>query len=226
MAQKSTQRIVIAANGAYGPTERLRPYLECADILIACDGGGTWLHRHGYQPQILMGDLDSIDTSALAALEGSGCLIERYPVAKDETDGELALLKAASLGATDIILIGALGGRIDHELANIWLLAMPQLQGISVTIFDGVSFLRLTCDTMTLSGAAGDTVSLIPMGGQVLGITTSGLAYPLRDEPLFLGPARGVSNVMLADTAQISLKEGRLLVIHTPQSHLADDDIL
>lgn len=220
MPQKPAHRVVIAANGSYAFPQRLRPYLDRADTIIACDGGATWLAAQGYAPDILMGDLDSIDAQTLATLSASGCLIERYPVDKDETDGELALAKAAALGATQIVLIGALGGRIDHELANILLLAMPQLEGRQVTLFDGVSFVRLATTSLALEGKAGDTVSLIPLGGEVQGITTVNLQYPLHGETLYVGPARGISNVMLRDTALVTLTQGRLLVIHTPYEHL------
>ncbi|MBM3190054.1 MAG: thiamine diphosphokinase, partial [Chloroflexi bacterium] len=135
---------------------------------------------------------------------------------------ELALLEAAAMGATRITLLGALGGRVDHQIANLMLLAMPQLAGIETVIYDGRSRVLLADGEATLRGEVGDTVSLIPLGGDAEGIETSGLQYPLRDETLRFGPARGVSNVLVAPIARITARSGRLLVVHTPQQHLGE----
>jgi thiamine pyrophosphokinase len=153
----------------------------------------------------------------LANLEKSACAILRYAPAKDETDTELALRYAVQQAPARITLIGALGGRIDHELANIMLLALPALGGIPTTIYDGATWVRLlAAGQLVLQGAAGDTVSLLPLGGDCHGVTTVNMAYPLNDETLFFGPARGISNIMLGPTAQVLVRAGRLLVVHTP----------
>ncbi|MBN1399243.1 MAG: thiamine diphosphokinase [Anaerolineae bacterium] len=219
-----SREVVIVANGTFAHAERLLPILEGADQIIAADGGGNWLYDQGRIPDLVVGDLDSISAEVLAAFRAHGCQLERHRPDKDETDTELALLAARDRGARRIVLLGALGGRIDHTLANILLLAMPQLAGSEVLIFDGTSFLFLAQDETLISGEVGDLVSLIPWGGAAHGIRTEGLRYPLREESLRVGPARGVSNVLVQPQARVTLEAGALLVVHTPKRYLSEDE--
>ena len=216
------RHVVVVANGEFAFEERLFDLLDAADVVIAADGGANWLVTHGRRPDILVGDMDSVSAEILARLAETGCRMVRHAPHKDETDTELALMEAVALGASQITLLGALGGRIDHEMANILLLAMPQLAGVPTSIYDGRSCLSLVARETIISGECGDTVSLIPLGGDACGITTEGLEYPLCDESLLVGPARGVSNVLVASEARISVESGRLLVVHTPRYHLAE----
>ncbi len=213
--------IVVVANGVFSrrktPQERLRALVRGADTIVAADGGVNWLQRQGLAPAALIGDLDSARPTLVRRLASSGCVIQRYLPTKDETDTELALLYAAREAPESITIIGALGGRLDHELGNIMLLALPALRGIATAIYDGTSWVRLLqAGQMIVHGSAGDTVSLLPLGGDCQGVRTSGLGYPLNDETLRFGPARGVSNFMLSEKAQIEVRVGRLLVVHTP----------
>ena len=210
---------IVVVNGEFARPGPLLAALRTADLVVAADGGANWLHAQGLAPDVLIGDLDSVTADVLAELATAGCTIIRHSPHKDETDTELALLYAVAQRPTRITLLGALGGRVDHELANIMLLALPQLAGIPTAIYDGASWLWLaTAASASISGAAGDLVSLLPWGGDCLGVTTHGLAYPLHDEPLLFGPARGISNVMLAASAEVTVRVGRLLVVHTPQT--------
>jgi thiamine pyrophosphokinase len=210
--------IIVVVNGEFARPEPLLAVLQTADLVVAADGGANWLRAQGLAPDVLIGDLDSVAADALAELEAADGIIIRHSTHKDETDTELALLYAIAHRPTHVTVLGALGGRIDHELANIMLLALPQLEGTSTTIYDGASWVRLaTAGSVSLSGAEGDLVSLLPWGGDCFGVTTHGLAYPLLDEPLPFGPARGISNVMLAASAEVTVRSGRLLVVHTPR---------
>jgi thiamine pyrophosphokinase len=144
---------------------------------------------------------------------------------KDESDTELAVLEALRRGADGILIVGGLGGtRIDHALANIGLLAMPDLAGRRVAMLDAGSRISLVRAPgpdgapvhRTLPGRTGDLVSLLPVGEGVAGVTTHGLAYPLDDEPLPAGPARGLSNVRASSDASVTLRAGLLLVVESP----------
>ncbi len=143
---------------------------------------------------------------------------------KDESDTELCLLAALERGATDIRILGAAGGsRLDHELANVSLLAHPRLDGIDVRIEDGGTTIRRMGTaggpgSLDVRGAPGDLITLLPIDGLVEGVTTHDLLYPLRAEPLTPGPARGLSNVMSRHAARVQTERGRLLVIHTRQT--------
>jgi thiamine pyrophosphokinase len=216
--------IVVVANGRFPYEDRLLPIVEAADAIVAADGGANWLAAHDITPAVLVGDMDSISPELLATLEARNCRIVRYSSHKDETDTELALLEALALGARQITLVGALGGRTDHSLANILLLAMPALRAVRVRIFDGISYLSIIHDVAVLYGQAGDILSLLPIAGDAEGITTEGLEYPLRQETLPLGPARGVSNVFLQSTARVTVQRGKLLAVHTPRAYAEEPD--
>ena len=194
-----------------------------ADV-IAADGGYTRAVRLGLRPDLLVGDLDSLSATALASAEADGVAVHRALAAKDESDAELALLEAVRRGATRITVLGAFGGpRLDHALANLWLLAHPALAGADVVLLDGAARARLVSApdgggapvTHPLWGPVDGLVTLLPFGGDAVGVTTRGLRYPLRDEPLPSGPARGLSNVRDAEDAAVTLAGGRLLVVET-----------
>ena len=140
-------------------------------------------------------------------------VILRHPRAKDETDLELALLHAATLGAAQIDILGALGGRWDHTLANVALLALPELVGRQTRLLADRQTLFLVRDSAVLEGRRGDTISLLPLTGAAHGVTTAGLQYPLSDATLSFDRARGVSNVLLDPPGRVSLRAGLLLVV-------------
>jgi thiamine pyrophosphokinase len=201
---------------ASAPELDIAPYQEhirAADLLIAADGGALPLLRAGIVPHVAIGDMDSIDAAGLAELEAHAVTLRRFPREKDETDLELALLYAAAAGATTIDILGALGGRWDHTLANVALLALPELCERRTRLLADHQTLFLVRDTATLEGQAGDTVSLLPLAGAAHGVTTKGLRYPLDDATLSYERARGVSNVLLDPPGHVSLREGLLLVV-------------
>lgn len=209
---------LIFANGDPADGPMVRKWLARAEspYLLAADGGAHIAAHYGLHPHRVVGDMDSISPALLADLEARGAQIARYPAAKDETDLELALIDAASRNHDPIIVIGAVGNRLDHTLANVYLLALPQLEGRTVKLVGGreeVTLLRP--GTHRIDGRSGDTISLLPVGGAAGGVRTEGLSYPLHGETLHFGPARGVSNVMAGVTAHVTLNSGWLLLIHT-----------
>ena len=194
--------------------------LTDAGLVIAADGGATWLAAIGRRPDLLVGDLDSVDMALVAELERGGVPVERHPRDKDASDLELALVAARARGATSITILGGLGGaRLDHELANVLLLADPGWDaGLApVEMRQGATLvvgLRGPAEHR-LEGGPGDLVSLLPVGGDVTGVTTVDLGYSLRDEPLALGRARGLSNVVAGAHPSLSLRSGTLLIVES-----------
>lgn len=190
-------------------------------LVVAADGGAARARLAGLRPDLVVGDADSLDAAGLAAVRAAGIPVELAPAAKDESDLELAALAALARGATRITVLGALGGpRFDHALANAWLLAHPALAGRAVVLLDATTRIQLLDATggpaaAELAGRAGDLVSLLPFGADAEGVSTAGLAYALRDEPLHVGPARGLSNVRSGSAARVALRAGRLLVVET-----------
>jgi thiamine pyrophosphokinase len=213
--------VLIFANGELATTEWVEPYLARATAVIAADGGAHHLLALERIPDIVIGDLDSISAEGERWLREGNAKIMAYSRAKEETDLELALQYAAARYPEAAILIFAtLGGRLDQTLANILLLAHPAVHGRTVQLVEPDQRAWLIDAGTRIQGRPGDTVSLIPVGGDVLVAETSGLRWPLRGEKLLFGPARGISNEMTADVATIRLEHGRLLCIHihTPGS--------
>ncbi len=208
-------RTVIIANGEPPTGGDLQRWLRDGDTLLCADGGARAALAYGLRPERVIGDFDSLTESELDRLAQRGVLLDRHPTHKDETDLELALRYATSTGCEEIVVLGALGGRLDQTVANVMLLAMPQLVGRRVVIASGAekTFLLRPGAPFELRGSAGDVVSLIPFGGDATGVRTEGLEYPLREETLSFGPARGVSNVMLGERATVALAGGLLLCV-------------
>lgn len=190
-------------------------------FIIAADGGLRAALRYSLKPALIIGDMDSVTADELRPFENDASVsIVRHPPEKDETDLELALLWVAqNLDAGEVesvTIIGGLGGRVDQTIANLYLLALPELDGYDIRLVDGNQEIKLLRPgTHHIAGTQGDTISLIPLGGAVSGIHTDGLYYPLRGETLRFGPARGVSNVMTQESATITLVDGALLLTHT-----------
>jgi thiamine pyrophosphokinase len=199
-----------------------------ADLVIAADGGARKVARAGLISDLVVGDGDSLGATGLAEVVAAGIAVERADAAKDESDLELAVLAAVARGAGQLTILGALGGpRFDHALANAWLLAHRALEGRVAVLLDARTRIRLLAASpggdggpagraeAILAGQAGDLVSLFPFGADAAGVVTDGLAYPLRDEPLLAGPARGLSNIRLGPEARVSLRSGCLLIVET-----------
>lgn len=205
-------RVVIVANGLMDdPAGDFARWVDVESVLVAADGGTHHLLACGLTPQHIIGDLDSLSPEIQADLSTHGVHFYPHPVHKDETDLELALLWAADqYPEAQLVLLGAMGGRPDQALANLLLLALPQLQGRDTVIAEGPWRVRLIRDGETglFPGTPGDTLSLLPLGGPAYGVTTTGLAYTLQDETLTFGPARGVSNVLTAVQATVTVRKG------------------
>lgn len=207
-------KVVVVASGDFD--EEDASWLDDADLLIAADGGAAALARHDRRPELLVGDLDSIEPALVERLAVAGTRVERHPANKDASDTELAIAAAVSAGATEIILLGAAGGdRLDHELANLLLLADPALAALDVRAVHGAITIRVLHGggVAGLVGSAGDLVTLLPIGGDASGVTTHGLRWRLDGASLRMGRSRGLSNEVLAAPASVRLERGTLFVV-------------
>jgi thiamine pyrophosphokinase len=208
--------VVVVASGAMAAGDAR--WLDAADLVIAADGGSATLDGLGRRPDRLVGDLDSTDAALVARLEADGVPIERHPADKEATDTELAVKAAIAAGASAVVVLGALGGtRLDHELANLLLLADPRLDGIDARVVHDTATARVLRGrgSVGLDGASGDLVTLLPIGGDAYGVTADGLRWPLAAATLRLGASRGISNEITVPPASVSVEDGVLLVIET-----------
>ncbi len=213
-----TDRALIFANGDPYPGEMVRrAFAEAGDAhIIAADGGARMARFYGYTPHVIIGDMDSLSPVDLTAFVQQGAASQRYPAEKAETDLELALQYAVRHGITWLRIVGAVGNRFDQTIANVQLLSLPELDAIDAAMISGGQVIyMLRPGNHTLHGQPGDTLSLIPMSAAVEEIETEDLFYPLHKETLYFGPARGVSNVLVTNSARISFPRGLLLAVHT-----------
>ena len=207
-------RAVVFVNGDIADYAAVPRWLRKDDYLIAADGGARHMEILGLSPAVIVGDLDSIDPALLSRLQKEGADVEQHPAAKDATDLELAIARAVRDGATEILLLGAFGGRLDQTIANLLILAHNNWT-LPLTIAEGDQLARVLRgrQSVTLSGPTGGYVSAVALSEEVSGVTYRGLEYPLENATLSLGSTRGVSNTLASSPAQISIESGILLVI-------------
>jgi thiamine pyrophosphokinase len=205
---------VIVIGGS--PPNAVAPGSLPADALvIAADSGLDHAEALGLEVALVVGDLDSVTSEALARAETHGTDVVRYPASKDATDTELAIEAAVAAGCDRIVGLSGGGDRLDHVLGAVLAFASPHLVGIDVELrwMAGTARVLRGPGVLEISGAPGDLLSLLPVHGAVGGITTEGLRYPLTDDTLPPGSSRGVSNVLLDRLASVSARSGTLLVV-------------
>jgi len=198
------------AGGITGDREFFSNFFSKEDYIICADGGLRNAEYLGLLPDLIVGDMDSYDGNT----DKFSCKIISFPEEKDKTDTELAIEYARDVSPCEIIIIGALGRRFDHALGNVHLLFKGFTMKIPVVIIDSYQRIDLVWKDLYIdSGKAGDIISLIPFTGEVTGIVTSGLKYPLQHDTLYAGETRGISNEILQIPSTIKIKSGLLLVI-------------
>ncbi len=204
--------VVVVAGGAPPPVDAVRDLPRDAPV-IAADGGLENALALGLEPLAAIGDFDSVSPEALEAAAADGVRVVRHPEAKDATDLELALDAALALSPDRIHVLAGDGGRLDHLLAALLLLASPKYASVRIDAVFGRARVHVVRGERVLEGELGDMVSLVAVNGVAEGVTTDGLEYPLVGETLEPGSSRGVSNVFTNDLARVGAERGVLLAI-------------
>jgi thiamine pyrophosphokinase len=210
-----TRAAIVLAGGDLAEP-RLRSRLADHTVVIAADSGLHQAEPLGLHVDYVVGDFDSADPDAVERARAAGAIVERHPTEKDATDLELAFDVARDRGAQAITVVGGAGGRLDHFLANVAVLASVRFAELVVDAYVGAAYIAVLQGgrpAHSLTGPAGSLVTLLPAGGDAIGITTTGLQYPLRGATLRPGTSRGVSNVLIAPPASVELERGTLLMI-------------
>jgi thiamine pyrophosphokinase len=207
-------RILIFANGELPDLDKARLLLRDDDYFICADGGTRHALALNVQPNLIIGDMDSVEKRQLQTLRKDGVAIELYPRDKNETDLELAINHAIELEPKQIVIVAAIGGRLDQTLGNIALLSDVRLSTFDIRLDDGVEEIFICREQVEVHGRSGDLVSLIPWQGAVSDIQTKNLKWPLDHETLYPHKTRGISNELTGDTASISIGAGLLLIVH------------
>jgi thiamine pyrophosphokinase len=188
--------------------------LDVADLpvgatVIAADGGAELGRMLGVRVDLVVGDLDSISAETLAGIEH----VERHAAEKDATDLELALVAALRFEPERVLVLDGGGGRLDHLLGGLLLLAADAYADVRVDAQFGAAAVHVVRGERTLYGEPGELVSLMAVHGPANGIVTDGLVYQLRGETLEPGSSRGISNVFAVPEARIALERGVLLAV-------------
>lgn len=194
-------RAIIITGGTINDYTYYKTFIKPEDTIICADSGYDHAVKMGINIDILIGDLDSISSVP------ENVPIIRYPVDKDQTDTELALNYVKNKGFTEILLIGAIGTRLDHSIANIFLLTQ-----FNNTIIIDETHKIMIGSNLYLHETEGTIVSLLPLT-HCSGIYTENLKYPLINASMAVGYSRGISNVTTEEKATIKVKEGIMLVI-------------
>jgi thiamine pyrophosphokinase len=201
----------------------LLDYLKKASMVVAADSGAEFLLTQGVRVDVLVGDFDSCDPLALKKVAATGCRVIELPVRKDVTDTEAALELVLSEGYPVALLAGSMGGkRVDHEIANFFLVERFARRGLDVVLMSPRSVLchvsgpgYLGLGERTFTGKRGDWVSLFPVTEKVGGVRTEGLEYPLDGAVLERGATLGVSNRMTGNEARVAVSDGFLMIVVT-----------
>ena len=208
-----SKRIIIFANGDLPDLEKSRALLHDDDFIVAADGGTRHALALGLTPNVIVGDLDSLPSNFEPSTFNGEIVL--YPKDKNETDLELAIQHALTLDPREIIILAALGGRLDQTLGNIALISDLRPLTFDLRLDDGLEEVFFCSEHSQVHGASGDTVSLIPWQGEVTGIVTQGLRWALQNETLYPHKTRGISNEMTGKAATVQIKSGLLLIVHS-----------
>lgn len=207
----------IMTNGEYAAISRYRSVVDSSEMIICADGGANYAYQMNIVPDCIIGDLDSIHPHVLEHYTRLKVPVMKYPRHKDFTDTQLAISAAEEKGAGNIILLGSLGGRLDHTLSNLYSCLDMALKGHQIIHYHPDYQVYMVNSCLTLKGTAGDVVSVLALTDIAKGVTEIGFEYPLQDAVLESRNPFAVSNVMSGPTAVIRVQEGILAVFHYPQ---------
>jgi len=187
--------------------------LDPHDDVIAADSGAVEALRHGYRVDLLVGDLDSVPPDVVEEVRRAGGVVEQHPVGKDATDLALAIERAVERGAGRVTVVGGHGGRLDHLVANVALLASEAHRDVEIVARMGPATLVVLRGAQPLHGRVGEVVTLLSFGGPARVRCTEGLLFPLEEATLTPGSSRGVSNQLTATVATVVVDAGVVVAI-------------
>ena len=205
-------KCVIIANGDLEYTSDIIKIIKNAQMIISSDGGARHLRMLNISPHVMIGDFDSINQDDLSFFKRKEIKILNFPLKKNHTDTELCVSYALEKKTSDITFLGVTGSRLDHTLANIFLLKKLAKLNIEARIIDKHNEIFIVTNFIELKGKPKELLSIIPVTQKVTGITLTGLEYPLKNASMQMGDSLGISNVFKESVVSISIKSGVLIV--------------
>ena len=207
-------RAAIFLNGTPDPQPLLAAVAKTADLVVAADGGARHALEAGIVPDLIVGDLDSLESNFLREIEERRVELQRHPREKDKMDGHLAVLAAKERGAIAADLVCAAGGKPGAVFALPHILLAAERTGLRSTVFaDWGSMFVLESGSRAVEGIPGDSISIFPLAGPATGVTLEGMAYPLQNAILEPGDTLGFHNELIGRKATVSVEGGTLLVV-------------
>ncbi len=207
-------RVILFINGQLlGNKEFYHNYILSNDLIVVADGGANYTFELGITPNLILGDLDSIRPEVLEYYQQQQVQFDTYPIEKDQSDTQLILKRLTARGYDNIIVMAALGGRIDHSLANIFLLERFARKGLRIRFVTPSSILELITTEYLITNKKGATISLIPITEEVSDVNLIGFKYPLFNTTFKRGDTLSLSNVIIEEIAEIKFDQGKLLLI-------------
>jgi len=207
-------RAVVFANGDYNIENCTVANVSPDDFMVCVDGGARHCLASGFTPNLLVGDLDSIDSDSCSTITAMGAECIRFAPEKDASDLELVLNILSNRFFEQVILLGASGGRTDHQLFN-WQLAAAQSWPFQLRIVDDYVDAHLVDSTKAFdeTASSGQVFSVVPLAGPATGVTVCGAQYPLDNATLVVGSTIGLSNKVTEPRLQVSVEKGIVLVM-------------
>lgn len=209
-------KICILLNGEIKDYDYINRIIKTGsyDYIICSDGGANHAYNMDILPDYIIGDLDSTDENTIEYYKSKNVKFEKFPTKKDETDTELCIELSDKLKAKEIHIIAALGGRIDHTIANINLLYYIRKMGIIPKIISEKEEIYIAMnEELIIDGEIGDTISILPIKNDAKGVTLKNLEYPLQNYDIEFSKPLGISNVMTNTNCHIKVNEGSLIII-------------
>lgn len=186
------------------------------DYIIGVDKGAEYLYEASLRPDLILGDFDSADHQVIDKFyRDTSVEVRSFIAEKDETDTHLAIIEAIHMGSSHIDILGGIGTRMDHTLANLHILMIPLEKGVICRIINENNMISLIDSSIHLRKNDYKYLSLIPLTNTVSGITTKGLKYELDGYTMNKGVSIGISNELLDNEVTISICEGILIIIRS-----------
>lgn len=203
----------LIVSGGNSPSKELILKYSKRDLIIAADSGASCLMDFGIIPDVLMGDFDSLNHEKLFLLKDKGSKIVEFKSEKDFTDTEACLRYAIDVSCDDIVVLGAIGTRMDHTLANINLLGQALHKGIKCTIEDENNEIFLSKSPVVLKKDDKKYFSIFSYSNEIIGLNITGAKYQLKNYTLNNRSSLTISNEFISERVKIDFISGIALIV-------------
>ena len=206
---------------AGGDLSRKKVFLSCyqkADLKIAVDSGSEYYYKYKKLPDLVLGDFDSISKDAYHYLSRNKIELKKFPPEKNATDLELGIDYLISKGCEKVQVLGGIGNRVDHSLANIFLLKKYFDQGIEIVLINDLMELEMIKGRITVYNHY-QYSSILPITDKGIKLSLKGFYYPLENYYYPFGSTLGVSNYLVGDRGEIEIHEGLAILVKTNEKN-------